>query len=186
MLKMLCKSLAMICLVAFNTAAWAGGAHWIDVRTADEFNAGHVDGAVNIPYGDISERIAEVTENRDELIYLYCRSGRRSGIAKDTLDQAGFSNVVNLGGFEDDVGIRGDHGLVAEKNDVPAAFCVTDLILDEFIVDLEDLEEAVGEIGGEEIRQRLMSWNGHARHADTYLLRQKLFATIAFRRNRSS
>ena len=41
---------------------------------------------------------------------------------------------------------------------------------------------AAGEIGPDEIRQRLMSWSGHARQADTYLLRQRLFATIAFQR----
>ena len=101
MLRTLCKSLAITCLLALTSTAWGGDAHWIDVRTAEEFNADHVDGAVNIPYGEINSRIAEVTENKDELIYVYCRSGRRSGIAKDTLDEAGFSNVVNLGGLED-------------------------------------------------------------------------------------
>lgn len=101
MFRTVCKSLAMICLLALTTTAWASDAHWIDVRTADEFSAGHVDGAANIPYGEIGQRIAEVTESKDELIYVYCRSGRRSGIAKDTLDEAGFTSVVNLGGFED-------------------------------------------------------------------------------------
>jgi phage shock protein E len=101
MLKSVCRSLAITCLLTLSTVAWAGDAHWIDVRTADEFSAGHVDDAVNIPYGEITERIAEVTQNKDELIYVYCRSGRRSGIAKDMLDEAGFTNVVNLGGLED-------------------------------------------------------------------------------------
>jgi phage shock protein E len=101
MLKSVCRSLAIACLLTLSTVAWAGDAHWIDVRTADEFSAGHVDDAVNIPYGEITERIAEVTQNKDELIYVYCRSGRRSGIAKDMLDEAGFTNVVNLGGLED-------------------------------------------------------------------------------------
>lgn len=101
MLRTVCKSLAMTCLLALTSVAWAGEAHWIDVRTTDEFSAGHVDGAVNIPYGDISQRISEVTKSKDELIYVYCRSGRRSGIAKDTLDADGFTNVINLGGLED-------------------------------------------------------------------------------------
>ena len=83
MLRTLCKNLAITCLLALTATAWAGDAHWIDVRTADEFNAGHVDGAVNIPYGEISERITEVTENKDELIYVYCRSGRRSVTRSD-------------------------------------------------------------------------------------------------------
>ena len=61
---------------------------------------GHVPGAVNIPYEEITGRIGEVTDDKDALIYLYCRSGRRSGIAKSALDQAGFSQVVNIGGFD--------------------------------------------------------------------------------------
>lgn len=81
--------------------AWAGDAYWIDVRTAEEYAAGHVGQAVNIPYEEIGDRISEVTRDKDALIYLYCRSGRRSGIAKDTLDKAGFTRVVNAGGLEE-------------------------------------------------------------------------------------
>ena len=81
--------------------AWAGDAYWIDVRTAEEYAAGHVGEAVNIPYEEIGDRISEVTHDKDALIYVYCRSGRRSGIAKAALDEAGFSRVVNAGGLED-------------------------------------------------------------------------------------
>ena len=51
-----------------------------------------------------------MTADKDAPIYLYCRSGRRSGIALEALQQAGFTNVLNLGGFEDarDVAARLD------------------------------------------------------------------------------
>ncbi len=73
----------------------------IDNRTAEEYAAGHLQGAVLIPYTEIRERIAEVTTDKDAPIYLYCRSGRRSGIAKETLESMGFKKVTNLGSKED-------------------------------------------------------------------------------------
>jgi len=74
---------------------------WIDVRTAEEYAAGHVSQSINIPYEEITDRVGEVTTDKDALIYVYCRSGRRSGIAKAALDEAGFSRVVNAGGLEE-------------------------------------------------------------------------------------
>ena len=90
-------SLAAACLL--TGTLWAGEVHWVDVRTAGEFGAGHVAGAVNIPYEEIVERIGEVTSDRDAPIYLYCRSGRRSGIALEALQEAGYRNAVNIGGL---------------------------------------------------------------------------------------
>lgn len=75
--------------------------YWIDVREADEFAGGHHPEAVNIPYESISGRIAEVTEDTKADIRVYCRTGRRSGIAKDSLSAMGYVNVVNEGGIED-------------------------------------------------------------------------------------
>lgn len=74
---------------------------WIDVRTAAEFNAGHINGAAHIPYEEIATRIGEVTTDKNSVIHLYCRSGNRSGIAQQTLRALGFSNAVNEGGYED-------------------------------------------------------------------------------------
>lgn len=73
---------------------------WIDVRTTDEFNAGHIEGAVHIPYEEIAARISEVTIDKDAIIHLYCRSGNRSGIAQQTLQAMGFKNAVNEGGYD--------------------------------------------------------------------------------------
>lgn len=95
------RSLLLTCSLALLSTAWAGEALWIDVRTAEEFAAGHVEGAVNIPYEEIVARIGEVTDDKTSLVYLYCRSGRRSGIALEALQEAGFTRAVNIGGLED-------------------------------------------------------------------------------------
>jgi len=95
------KTLIILITLVFSSVSWAGEASWVDVRSAEEYASGHVSSAVNIPYTEILTRIGEVTEDKDALIYVYCRSGRRSGIAKEALEEAGFSNVVNLGGLED-------------------------------------------------------------------------------------
>lgn len=73
---------------------------WIDVRTSDEFNAGHIAGAAHIPYEEIAARISEITADKNATIHLYCRSGNRSGIAQQTLQALGFKNAVNKGGYE--------------------------------------------------------------------------------------
>ena len=71
----------------------------IDVRTADEYRAGHVQDAINIPYDEIAGRIAAFAPDRDSRIFLYCRSGRRSGIAEQTLRQMGYRQIENKGGL---------------------------------------------------------------------------------------
>ena len=95
----LCLSLFFSSLF-FTPSLLAADPIWIDVRTTDEYNGGHVSEAVNIPYTEISEDIAELTGDKDATIYVYCRSGRRSGIAKKTLEGLGYTQVVNIGGFE--------------------------------------------------------------------------------------
>ena len=71
----------------------------IDVRTPIEWETGHLPGAKLIEWQEIGEKIANETTNKDETIYLYCRSGNRSGKAKEILDQLGYSNVFNAGGL---------------------------------------------------------------------------------------
>lgn len=73
----------------------------IDVRTKEEWDAGHVTSAVHIPHTEIAERIDEVTLDKDAKIVLYCKVGGRAGKAKDELDRLGFTNVENAGGYDD-------------------------------------------------------------------------------------
>jgi phage shock protein E len=68
----------------------------IDVRTEQEWNDGHLQGAILIPHDRIGQGIAAVAPDKKERIYLYCRSGRRTGLAVDTLKKAGYQDLVNL------------------------------------------------------------------------------------------
>ena len=74
---------------------------WIDVRSAEEFNAGHLQDAVNIPHDQILARIQAVSPDKNAPVNLYCRSGRRAEIALNELKNAGYTNVTNHGGYED-------------------------------------------------------------------------------------
>ena len=81
------------------------GALLLDVRTPGEFAGGHVEGAINIDHQEVAARIEEIRElqggDAHKPIVVYCRSGRRSGIAKQQLEDAGFDRVTNLGGISD-------------------------------------------------------------------------------------
>jgi phage shock protein E len=72
----------------------------IDVRTEQEYQAGHVEGALLIPHEQIAQKIGSAQVNKDDHVILYCRSGRRSGIALDTLKGMGFSHAENYGSLE--------------------------------------------------------------------------------------
>jgi len=72
----------------------------IDVRTKAEFDAAHIDGAILIPYDQIKEKISEYVKDKNTEIALYCRSGRRSGIATTVLKELGYKNVENYGSMQ--------------------------------------------------------------------------------------
>lgn len=74
---------------------------WIDVRAADEYATGHVSGAINIPHDVITQQISDLNLPADNDIRVYCRTGRRSGIAKELLEQMGYRQVKNEGGFDE-------------------------------------------------------------------------------------
>lgn len=71
----------------------------IDVRSKGEFYSGHLKNAINIPYDKISEMISKHVKNKNENILVYCRSGRRSDIAKKKLEKIGYLKVVNGGSY---------------------------------------------------------------------------------------
>ncbi|WGE81462.1 rhodanese-like domain-containing protein [Actinobacillus equuli subsp. haemolyticus] len=74
---------------------------WIDVRTAEEFAAGHIEGAINIPVEQISAKIHQLIGDKDAPIHLYCRSGRRADVALTELQKLGYRQVTNHGGYQD-------------------------------------------------------------------------------------
>ena len=73
----------------------------IDVRTEAEWQSEHLDGAILIPYERIGEEIARVASDKKTKINLYCRTGRRSGIALETLQKLGYEDVSNYGSVKD-------------------------------------------------------------------------------------
>jgi phage shock protein E len=77
-----------------GAALAAAGARVVDVRTPQEYAAGHVPGAVNIPFDEISRRAGEVGDPEAPVV-LYCRSGRRSSIAADSLRRLGFEKIYD-------------------------------------------------------------------------------------------
>ena len=77
-------------------AAVQAGARLVDVRTPEEFQAGHIEGAVNIPVVDLGRRMSEVGSKKQAVV-VYCRSGARSASAARVLLESGFVNVVDLG-----------------------------------------------------------------------------------------
>lgn len=69
----------------------------LDVRTPGEFAGGHVDGATNIPVQELEAKLATLPAKKDQDIVVYCHTGRRSAMAKELLEKAGFTKVHNLG-----------------------------------------------------------------------------------------
>ena len=78
-----------------------GEAVILDTREQEEFDAGHIPGAILIPYTEIDNKAEEVIPDKDSLILVYCRSGRRSKIAAESLVKLGYTNVKEFGGIID-------------------------------------------------------------------------------------
>ena len=73
----------------------------IDVRTQEEWDNGYIEDAIHIPLSILSEDIDKFVKSYDEEILLYCRSGNRSGKAKEILEKLGYFNAINIGGIND-------------------------------------------------------------------------------------
>ena len=71
------------------------GALFIDVREPNEWNLGHIPGAIHLPRGILETHIEALAE-RDQQIVLYCASGNRTALAADTMQQMGYTNVASL------------------------------------------------------------------------------------------
>ncbi len=95
------KMFSALFIVLFSMAVWAGDPVWIDVRSAGEFSGGHIEGAHNIPHNEIVAGVKALKLDKDAEVLLYCRSGRRATFALEQLQQQGYTNVKNIGGFED-------------------------------------------------------------------------------------
>jgi phage shock protein E len=103
---------AVAALIAFNLRADStlstgearqklkAGALLVDVRTPEEFAASKLTGAVNVPVDTIKSGITNHVTDKSQAVLLHCRSGRRSAVAEKELRSLGYTNVFNLGSFE--------------------------------------------------------------------------------------
>ena len=73
----------------------------LDVRTQEEFDAGHIPGAILIPNTEIANRAEQELPDKDQLLLVYCRSGNRSKQAAGKLLRLGYTRVYEMGGFAD-------------------------------------------------------------------------------------
>lgn len=73
----------------------------LDVRTEEEFAEGHIPGAILIPDYEIEAKAEQILTDKNQLILVYCRSGRRSKIASEALVSLGFTNIKEFGGIID-------------------------------------------------------------------------------------
>ena len=73
----------------------------IDARTQEEYDEGHIPGAILIPEYEIADRAESELPDKKQLILVYCRSGRRSKIAAEELAKLGYTNVKEFGGIID-------------------------------------------------------------------------------------
>lgn len=75
-----------------------GAVLFLDVREPNEFSRGHIPGAVNLPMGQVKNKIAQTASDKDAPILVYCRSGRRSALVAADLMTQGYTHPINLGG----------------------------------------------------------------------------------------
>ena len=74
----------------------------LDVREENEYNQGHLKNSINIPFDELEDRfITEVTDDKEKIIILYCRSGHRAMIGAETLASMGFKNLYTFGSIDD-------------------------------------------------------------------------------------
>lgn len=73
----------------------------LDTRTQEEYDEGHIPGAILIPYDEILQKAESVLTDKNQLILVYCRSGRRSKLASEDLVKLGYTNIREFGGIID-------------------------------------------------------------------------------------
>ena len=98
--KLHLKLLTLLALVFVIPGAWAETV-WIDVRSAEEVAADSIEGDSHIPLAELDVEQLATLYDKDAELMLYCRSGNRAGQAKELLEAAGFTNVVNAGSIGD-------------------------------------------------------------------------------------
>ncbi|EFE24025.1 thiosulfate sulfurtransferase PspE [Edwardsiella tarda] len=86
-------------LLTASAPLWAAE-YWIDVRVPEQYQQEHVKGAHNIPLSQMEQRIASLTQDKNDTLHLYCNSGHQSGKAQQLLQEMGYQHAINEGGLK--------------------------------------------------------------------------------------
>jgi phage shock protein E len=97
------RSIVIGILFLFSVSAYCAGQEplIIDVRSAEEYKLGHIEGALHQPYDRINTGIIELLPDKSRHLILYCGRGVRADIAKTVLEGLGYTHVENGGGYEE-------------------------------------------------------------------------------------
>jgi phage shock protein E len=97
------KKILLLIALSLSPTLWAvdTGSVIVDVRTTEEYQAGHIEGALHKPHDQIDAGISALLPDKSQHIIVYCGSGRRAGLAKEKLESFGYTRVENGGGYED-------------------------------------------------------------------------------------
>lgn len=97
MLKIL---ISLTLLTASHLRAEGNSPLIIDVRTKGEWSSGHLQSAVHLPLDKFAINITSLVKDKQKSVYLYCRSGNRSGKAHQIMQNLGYTNATNAGGID--------------------------------------------------------------------------------------
>ena len=100
-MKKLFSAILMITSLVCSARAMGDDSVIIDVRTMEEWNAGHLATAQLLQLELVAESVGNLVADKDQEVYVYCRSGNRSGQAKTIMESLGYTNVTNAGGLGD-------------------------------------------------------------------------------------
>ena len=108
----------LLCIMMLSGYLWGESrvpqnAVWIDVRSPQEFDEGHLEGAVLIPYDAITAGVLGRQIPKDTPLYLYCAVGGRAEVAKQELKTLGYRSVTNVGGLENARHLQRDNNNLA-------------------------------------------------------------------------
>jgi phage shock protein E len=96
---MLKTIITLIILATSHALAQGNSQLIIDVRTESEWNAGHLELATHLPLDIFERNIVSLVKDKQQTVYLYCRSGNRSGKALQIMQEMGYNNAINAGGL---------------------------------------------------------------------------------------
>lgn len=85
-------------LISLQQASKAPAFTLLDVRSAEEYQAGHIKGAINIAHSELANKLAMLPLGKSDMVVVYCRSGRRAGVAEGILKANGYTKVKHLAG----------------------------------------------------------------------------------------